>query len=113
MKKLLLAATLLAASTTATADVRYYAEWKNTLKFGDLEYIPHKDVNDLRFGAKGKHAYFEAGYVNDDGKGDGYGFETGYKFKYESFEFKGKFEGRKYGNVFENKLETEYRYYFN
>ena len=92
------------------SESRYYVEYKNTLPFTDDNLLNNRIVNDLRFGAKWKHIYFEMGESEFDGE-FGLGWEGGYKFKRGNWELKGKWEGRDKGPL-SHKIETEIRYYF-
>jgi len=103
------------ASTSALAEVQYYTGYKNTLQFEDFDYVDNTSINDLRVGVQGEHLYLELGPSEFDGE-VGSGFEAGYRYRFNNFEFKGEVEGRQIDSfecdVF-SRVETEVRYYFN
>ncbi len=116
IQKAILAATLALAATAASADVRFYTEYKHDLNFVDEEYVDDSARNNLRFGAQGEVFYLEVGPTERAGN-FGTSYEAGYKYRPTTqWEFKGKLEGYQYDS-FEgdigSKLETEVRYYFN
>jgi hypothetical protein len=84
------------------ANAGTYIEYKNTLPLTDSA-----TTHDLRLGVKGDNLYFESGMYEKDGE-TGVSYETGYKFRWNSLEFKGKVEGRRSNS----KIETEIRYNF-
>lgn len=116
IQKLILGTVLLAAAAFATADIRYYTEYKHDLNFIDEEYVDDSARNNLRFGAQGEVFYLELGPTERAGN-FGTSYEAGYKYRPTTqWELKGKLEGFQFDS-FEgdigSKLETEVRYYFN
>lgn len=107
---------LVTCAGAATADTRWYTEYKHDMNFIDEEYVQDSARNNLRFGAQGEIFYIEAG--PSERAGDfGASLEAGYKWKFaDSWELKGKLESFQFdqneGDV-GSKIETELRYYFN
>ena len=108
--KYLIAVLVLAVSLPAFSEPRYYMEYKHTAPFLDSNLLSEKITQDLRLGSKWDHFYFEAGDAMIDGH-HGLGWEGGYKFKADHWEFKGKWEGRDIDSM-KHKVETEVRYNF-
>tara|TARA_R110001592_G_scaffold183051_2_gene426554 strand:- start:109 stop:429 length:321 start_codon:yes stop_codon:yes gene_type:complete len=106
MYKYFVVGALLLVSTEAVAEP--YIEYKNELPFKGEK---SQDVTQhLRLGYQfDNKMYLEAGPMTD-----GYGFETGYKFKMDNLIIKGKFEGADSDerDYIKSKLETEIRYTF-
>ena len=106
MYRYMTVAALLLVSTEAVAAP--YIEYKNELPFKGEK---SQDVTQhLRLGYQfDNNIYLEAGPMTD-----GYGFETGYKFRMDNLVIKGKFEGADSDerDYIKSKLETEIRYTF-
>lgn len=103
---------LLALFLPLTVHAGPYIEFKNTAPFIDERFFNDKMTNDLRLGFRGSNLYLEGGYRELDGK-VGLSAEAGYKFKFENWTFKGKWEGYEFdGHNVSHKVETEIRYNF-
>ena len=116
IRQLIAGVSLLTATAVATAEIRYYTEYKHDMNFINEDYVDNSARNNLRFGAQGEVLYLELGPTERSGEFGG-SYEVGYKYSFnENWQIKGKLEGFQFDNYegdVGSKFETEVRYYFN